>query len=315
MVLWAALLNAKAQNVATFDDYPLQTDSVYYGADGAGGFSSGAVWFPNEYDPEYDFWSGFAVSIKTDAVTEGFDNQFSVVTGGGAEDSDGYAVVYLPWDINLELDSPVLVEGFYITNSVYAYLDMVNGSGFTKKFGGTDGTDPDFFKLIVTGIDDAGNETGKKEFYLADLRSDNPEEDYIVNDWVWLDLTSFGAVKELNFSMESSDTSDFGINTPTYFCMDNFTVSTGTSAPDPISNNETGFTIYPNPVSDVFYVDVPQNSEGVTVTDIAGKVLYRKPVTERGKLFVPVLAGMSSGIYFLQLHTPDGVETKKIIKY
>src|SRR5690554_4793937 len=96
--MWAALFNAKAQQTATFDDYPLDNDSVYYGSDGAGGFYSGGIHFPTDYDAEYNFWSGFAVSMKKDTVTTGFDNQFSAITSGGVDNSPAYAVVYLPWD-------------------------------------------------------------------------------------------------------------------------------------------------------------------------------------------------------------------------
>src|SRR5690554_5302620 len=96
--MWAAMFSTKAQKTATFDDYPFKNDSVYNGADGAGGFFSGEIHFPTVYtDEDYVFWSGFAVSIKTDTVTRGFDNQFSAITAGGADNSSGYAVVYLPW--------------------------------------------------------------------------------------------------------------------------------------------------------------------------------------------------------------------------
>jgi hypothetical protein len=56
------------------------------------------------------------------------------------------------------------------------------------------------------------------DFYLADYRSD---EDYIINAWTWVDLTGLGAVYGLEFSLSSSDNSDYGMNTPAYFAMDN----------------------------------------------------------------------------------------------
>jgi hypothetical protein len=43
-----------------------------------------------------------------------------------------------------------------------------------------------------------------------------------VNTWEWLDLKSLGVVAALNFSMESTDMGDWGINTPAYFCLDDF---------------------------------------------------------------------------------------------
>ncbi|MBT3193431.1 MAG: DUF4465 domain-containing protein, partial [Verrucomicrobia bacterium] len=46
-------------------------------------------------------------------------------------------------------------------------------------------------------------------------------EDYIVGEWTWVDLTSFGpAVKSLHFSLSSSDNGAWGMNTPAYYAID-----------------------------------------------------------------------------------------------
>lgn len=315
MGLWAALFNAKAQQSATFDDFELPPDSMYNGKDGGGGFLSGDIWFPNEFSYEYNFWSGFAVSSMKDTITAGIDNQYSAITAGGADGSSNYAVVYYPGELSLEMNEPVTVEGFYITNSVYTYLDMKNGSGFTKQFGGPDGTDSDFFKLYVTGIDDEGIETGTVDFYLADFRSENPEEDYIVNDWVWLDLTPLGLVSEISFSMASSDTSAFGINTPTYFCIDNFTIANTTAAHIPAPLPEPGSRIYPNPVAGEFIVEIPDNTNEVLLLDGTGKTVFRKSVTKVEKLLISALTDKPAGMYFLISTSPNGRTTQKIMKY
>ena len=67
-VLILALLGVSAAQaaVATFDDLVLPPEGHWNGADGAGGFASGAVWFANHYDAEWDFWDGFAYSNHTD---------------------------------------------------------------------------------------------------------------------------------------------------------------------------------------------------------------------------------------------------------
>jgi hypothetical protein len=220
--LWAALFTANAQHVATFDDVELQTGSFYNGSDGAGGFYSGGFWFPNDYNADWGSWSGFSVSNKKDSVTTGWQNQYSAITAGGVNNSENYAVVFGSGGLQMELENPAEITGVFVSNSTYAYLSMRDGDAFSKKFGGPDGTDPDYLKLTVSGIDIRGNETAKVDFFLADFRFENFEEDFIVKTWEWLDLKSLGVVAALNFSLESTDMGDWGMNTPAYFCLDDF---------------------------------------------------------------------------------------------
>ncbi|MBM4355857.1 MAG: DUF4465 domain-containing protein [Deltaproteobacteria bacterium] len=110
--------------------------------------------------------------------------------------------------------------GVFVTNSTYAYLAMTAGDDYSKKFGGVDGTDPDWFLLTIAGQDGQGKETGKVEFYLADFRDDDAGKDYVIGDWTWVDLTSLGTVTELSFTLSSSDVGDFGMNTPAYLALD-----------------------------------------------------------------------------------------------
>lgn len=97
---------------------------------------------------------------------------------------------------------------------------MRDGCFPANKFGGPSGDDPDWFLLTITGKDASGADTNTVEFYLADYRFEDNSEDYIVDSWEYVDLSSLGVVKSLEFSLSSSDVGDFGINTPTYFAMD-----------------------------------------------------------------------------------------------
>ena len=102
---------------------------------------------------------------------------------------------------------------------------MKNGENYTKKF-----EQGDWFKLTITGLNADGETTGTVDFYLADLRSENESEHYILNEWKWCDLSSLGEVKRLEFTMSSTDNDpQWGMNTPAYFCMDNL----GVTAPVP----------------------------------------------------------------------------------
>jgi len=97
---------------------------------------------------------------------------------------------------------------------------MFNGDAFSKKFGGESGNDQDWFMLTITGKDVDGVVTGTVDFYLADYRFADNSTDYIVNTWQYVDLTSLGTVKSLEFTLSSSDVGDWGMNTPAYFALD-----------------------------------------------------------------------------------------------
>ena len=229
--LWAALFSLNAQNVADFENIQLDSASWWNGSDGSVGFNSGGFYFPNDYNTDWGSWSGFSVSNMNDSATAGWENQYSAITADGVNGSQNYAVVYIDGKLTMEFDNPIQLKGTYVTNSTYAYLSMKNGDDFTKKFGGPDGTDPDYFKLIVAGTDIFGNETDPIEFMLADFTFEDNEMDYIVKAWRWFDLSSLGAVTEIHFSLESTDRGTWGMNTPAYFCIDNFNGTPSSGSP------------------------------------------------------------------------------------
>jgi len=199
---------------ADFEDLSLNPESYWNGSDASGGFVSGGVEFSNNYDSTYGSWDGFAYSNITDTAADGFDAQYNAIPGHGADNSEIYAVCYVtsfaasPPAITLSTE--MVVSGAYFTNNNYAYYAMARGDAFSKKF-----TDEDWFKLTITGLDAEGEETGKVDFKLANGTD-------IVNEWTWVDLNELGSVKQLTFSLSSTDNGDYGMNTPAYFCMDNF---------------------------------------------------------------------------------------------
>ena len=223
-VLILALLGVSAAQaaVATFDDLVLPPEGHWNGADGAGGFASGAVWFANHYDAEWDFWDGFAYSNHTDPNLAGVPAQYHAIPGSGQGGSAGYGVAFVGWETppTLTLDTPQVLSGLYVTNNNYAYYDMLRGSALSKKFGGPTGNDQDWFKLTITGLDAADQATGEVDFYLADFRFTDNTQDYILYSWAFVNLAGLGEVKTLQFRLDSSDTGPFGVNTPTYFCLD-----------------------------------------------------------------------------------------------
>ncbi|UCE50197.1 MAG: DUF4465 domain-containing protein [Phycisphaerales bacterium] len=221
IAILAAIGIAHAE-IANFEDLALTPESYWNGSDGSGGFRSGSAHFSNSYNTDWGSWDGFAYSNSTDTVTEGMAAQYNAVTGAGQGGSANYAIGYVGWTSPpvVTLSAPGVVDGLYVTNCGYAYYALFNGSAFSKKFGGTSGGDPDFFLLTITGEDAGGTVTGAVDFYLADYRSDDSAQDYIVDTWQYVDLSSLGVVESLEFTLSSSDVGDWGMNTPGYFAID-----------------------------------------------------------------------------------------------
>jgi len=182
-------------------------------------FTSGDYAFNSGCMHDYSYWYWFGYANRADNSYATLDDQWNNIVGGGYDGSATYGVAFAaefngPCYVTL-LTEPAVVPGFYITNSSYAYDSMTNGDGFAKKF-----EKGDWFKLTITGYDAEDNETGSKEYYLADLR--DSKKAYIINDWRYVDLSCLGEVAKIGFALTSSDNGAYGMNTPAYFCFDNF---------------------------------------------------------------------------------------------
>lgn len=313
MLITEALLS---QLVGNFENFSLSYDSFLDGSDGAGGFNSGPIFIPNQYDSSFSSWSGWALSTMRDMDTPGFSNQYSAITGAGNNGSPTYAVSYDGFgNNNLILAEDLhgsVVAGMYVTNSTYAYLSMRDGDSFAKRFGGVTGQDPDFFKLTISGF--YNGEVGEEsiDVYLADYRFVDNNLDFIINDWIWVDLTSLGPVDSLAFVLSSSDNGIFGMNTPAYFCVDDVavTVSNGYSA----YTDNTLVSIWPNPFDeDIVIKNMESLISRVDVCDISGRLLISNQYNNEKAISVN-LGSCASGWYIVSVYTQHNVIFKKVYK-
>lgn len=230
------------EGCATMEDLELADESFWNGSDGTGSFVSGGYRFENGYEvSDYGPYAyGWFYSNKTATTFADYTtDMYNSCVGKGAEESKTYAVFnvneWTPKGVEvLSSEEGEVVSGFYVTNSAYAYTSMQYGDSYARKF-----IYGDWFKLTITGVDAAGESTGSVDFYLADLRNDDFA--YIINTWRWVDLTSLGQVKRLEFALSSSDTGQWGMNTPAYFCLDNLG-GTKPASEDPIAPLPTGIT-------------------------------------------------------------------------
>lgn len=210
--------------VASFEDVTLSPQGYWIPAqEGDNQMMSGGWVFTNYYSSY--FWGGFTASNRTDTLQTGMNAQYTSVPGTAYNGSSHYAVAYtmgVPTVISAADGQAHTVTGCYVTNNLWAYQDMRDGSYAYPPFGGTDGSAPDFFVLHAVGKDLNGNVIDTLDFYLADFRSGNPADDYILKTWEWFDLSSLGNVGSIAFSLESSVVNQSGMVTPAYFCMDDF---------------------------------------------------------------------------------------------
>ena len=219
-----------AQQIIDFSDLTLPQESFYNGSDSAGGFSSGGAYFNNVYESTYSSWGGWAYSNISDHTTPGWGNQFAAITGNGLGASGVYGIAYVdthkPAIPRITLPTGQTPLNLQVTNTSYAYYTVRDGDpSFSKKFGGVDGNDQDFFLLTITGLNDSEAITGSVDVYLADYRFSENSLDYILNDWTSVDLSGLSAeTRHLEFTLTSSDIGFFGLNTPAYFAVGELTV-------------------------------------------------------------------------------------------
>jgi len=203
-------------DVITFDDLALAPDTRFTASSSTTFTSGGATFF---YDAPFGpcCWSGFTYSNRTDVTTPGFLNDGSAITGDGVgAGQDNYAVSNAD-GARLEFAGELSLAGAYFTNATYSYLAMRDGDdGNTPPFVSGPFGPGDFLTLTVTGYDAANAATGSLDVALAAGTS-------ILDAWTWVDLASLGLVKSLGFTYASSDMGPFGVNTPSYFAMDDLT--------------------------------------------------------------------------------------------
>lgn len=162
------------------------------------------------------YYDGFTVS-KNAADTL---NQFACMAKGGRKGvgtpfAVGYYSTYYTSTPNLiYFDDEYYPTEIYICQSAYTYSSIMNGDGFAKKF-----TDKDTLALIISAYDGVSTTEKSITYYLA-------VDGQFNKSWTKVDLSALGKCYGLDFSMTSTDSGTWGMNTPAYFCLDELTIST-----------------------------------------------------------------------------------------
>lgn len=301
VVLFIATQTTKAQFISDFEDLTLSSESFWNGSDGAGKFVSGSVQFLNSYNSAWGSWSGFSYSNVTDNTTIGYTNQYSAVPGKGVLNSKNYAVGFGADTILLA--NPANVDGIYVTNSTYAYYEMLNGSSFSKKF-----STNDFFKLTIKGFDANKALVNTVDFYLADFRFTDASKNYILNTWQWVDLSSFVNVSYITLGRTSSDVGQWGMNTPDYSCIDNLKIKEYTALNNTIY---APFKVYANSINSTINISSDESIHNVRVYSLSGNLIFENELNQKSvTISIP---NTYKGMFVVKITSNTHDESRKVI--
>lgn len=158
-------------------------------------------------------WGGFSattVTNETATTSTGYTEAYRSISGGAYE-GNNYAVVYVdsynPDTISFEAQT---VKGFFITNTPYT-VGAITTNDFlpASRFNQTD-----YLTLNCIGL--------KNNVAVDTIEVDLASNGEYVVAWTYVDLSELGEIDALTFTMEGSDVGNYGLNTPSYFAMDNF---------------------------------------------------------------------------------------------
>ena len=155
--------------------------------------------------------TGAVVTNITDTTFKDYKDAYKSIAGG-AKGGKNYVVWYEDGFSGnaIKLKTPAVVPGMYVCNNVYAYNSITKGDAIAgDPFG-----DDDWFMLSIGGMLDGKMVNTQVDFYLAKGKN-------VVTDWTYVDLSQLGKVDAIFFTLSGSKTGDWGLNTPTYFCIDN----------------------------------------------------------------------------------------------
>lgn len=309
-----------AQTTVTFDTFTLSPNS-YYQSNNGNDFSDGPVTFRYSWATSWGGWeSGSAYTNINDTVNGTYTNLYGCMTGTAFSGSN-YATVQNGAIISFS-NTTTAVNGFYITNTTYAWKEIKKG-GFGRKFGDTTGTGsgtgipqghyPDWFKVLVKGYRGGSLLSDSVEFYLADYRPAGTANDYVVKNWQYVNCSSLGQVDSITFVMKSSDNNRFGMKTPAFFSIDQFSIQS-TVGIDELSQIKNS-SLFPNPFHEKAYLVYESDSPKqltITISDVSGKQwLKNQYQTSSGKNQITLLTEtLDTGLYFI--HVNDGVFSKTI---
>lgn len=300
-----------------FENYPLDSGLVINGSRGEDKIVTGRLGFPVSWDETYKYWSGgWALSKKldgSDGPSSAEKYLYTARPGFGAEKTGKAFLVGQnnSWLKLSELNRPDEwpLYGFYVSNSNYTYNSMKRGDMFAKKFGGSEGTDPDSLLLIIRFWNN-GLFRDSGIVYLADYRSADSAKDYLLDSWQFVSMAGLNNVDSVTFQMVSSDNGAWGMNTPAFFVADKFVFLVTLNLEATVKN---AAEVFPVPAESVLNVRAESTLLELTLLNLNGAVMI-KQAGEHGNEVKMDLQSIPAGVYNLIIQTTSGFESLKILK-
>lgn len=243
-----------ADEIVTLDLTKASTELTFDGVTGAWtgtyddetvSIDSQCFFFVHSSMADWNTWWGFTASNsadntrKDDTLKYQFSNMAKggiVLNDDGTVKTDGFGAPVTSADVPylVAFYSPYMAArpcdmvfidggtyepvGVYVNLNSYPYYSIEYGDGFARAF-----TNGDRFTLTIHGV--APDETEKSvEVELAAYTNGNLT---VNRGWKYVDLSALGAVNEIYFTLDSTDSGAYGMNTPGYFCLDKLMVKAG----------------------------------------------------------------------------------------
>ena len=235
-----------AQVIVDFEDVgsSLASDSAFIGADGSGGFSSGGVAFNNTFSTFQgsEFWldNAFSNQISWDPSAEFADGNDTVLLqnpdGSPAFGIDGSATWGVVTGTNARLAAPTGLgfQSLNFHNTQTAGNIIENGNSFARPFG-----PGDVFSVRINELEEVVDEDGVITFAIVESTDtfNLTDAGVPIQGWFEIDLvgTSVAGATLIGFEFFSTDTGDFGSNTPSYIAVDNIELAAAAAVPEPSS--------------------------------------------------------------------------------
>ncbi|GAF03476.1 hypothetical protein JCM21142_52152 [Saccharicrinis fermentans DSM 9555 = JCM 21142] len=222
-----ASINISVQSMykTDFEEIVLEEDTFWTNTENYTSFISDQIQFESTGNYESDEWTGFTYSNLTGSNSDNDYEKYSSYDDPDEYDSDIFGVMLLdayqhPITLTTKDGEDHLFKSISINNAYYVVDAISNGNNGSKKFGGETGTDTDWLKLTITGINKNGTTRGNVEIMLADYTSGSNRYNTILKEWTAYDLQNIGKVSRLEFVLSSSDSEGGKINTPPFVCFD-----------------------------------------------------------------------------------------------
>ncbi len=309
--LVAALLSVFTcfAQVVDFEDLTLEENSSWTGADGSGVFTSSYLSLYNDYDQTYGSWQGFAYTNTTDTETYYYTN-ISATAGHGYDNSENYVIGFVGTDwmngytpIPTSMSINTSESGSFENRGAYFCLPV-----YTSKYIDADSfyaTNGFYYKLLLSAYAD-GNFVAEREVLMADFTDGNS---YKMTDWTYVDLSWIETADSLTVIALCNDSGEWGINTPTYFCMDNFGANAPTSSIESSITEQVRLNAF---IDEMGNVNLNSDCKilNVEVYDVAGRLL-KTLVSNENNLSLTL---NNSGMLIISATTENGRAVTKLVK-